>query len=105
MINEEMQKTMQFIVDQQAQFAINMQKLDEKQLEAEARVTGVEERMTKIENVMLRLANVQVDGNKRMEGFEENMRRISAAQTETTERLNILVNTVERYISQRRNGS
>ncbi len=105
MINEEMQKTMQFILDQQAQFAINMQKLDEKQLEAEARVTGVEERMTKIENVMLRLANVQVDGNKRMEGFEENMRRISAVQTETTERLNILVNTVERYISERRNGS
>jgi molybdopterin biosynthesis enzyme MoaB len=65
----------------------------------------VEERMTKIENVMLRLANVQVDADKRMEGFEENMRRISAAQTETTERLNILVNTVERYISERRNGS
>ena len=57
-------------------------------MKAEERVSGVEERMTKIENVMLRLENVQVDRNKRMEGFEENMRRISAAQTETTERLN-----------------
>ena len=53
----------------------------------------------------LRLANAQVDADKRMAGFEENMRRISAAQTETSERLNILVNTVERYISERRNGT
>jgi hypothetical protein len=103
MINEEMQKTMQFIVEQQTRFAANMQRFEERQVKD--RVSGVEERMTKIENVMLKLANVQVDGNKRMEGFEENMRRISAVQTETTERLNILVNTVERYIAERRNGS
>ena len=30
MIDEEMHKTMRFILAQQAQFAINMQKLDEK---------------------------------------------------------------------------
>ena len=105
MINEEMQKTMQFILKQQAQFVTNMQRFEGQQVKAEERVSGVEERMTKIENVMLRLENVQVDRNKRMEGFEENMRRISSLQTETRERLNILVNTVERYISEHRNGS
>ena len=105
MINEEMQKTMQFILEQQAQFAANMQRFEGRQVKAEKRVSGVGERMTKIENVMLRLENVQVDGKKRMEDFDDNMRRISAAQTETTQRLNILVNIVERYISERRNGS
>ena len=40
-----------------------------------------------------------------MEDFEDNMRSISAAQTETTERLSTLVNTLERYIIERRNGS
>ena len=61
MINEEMQKAMEFIVEQQALFAANMQRFEERQVKAEERVSGVEERMTKIENVMLRLANVQVD--------------------------------------------
>ena len=64
MINQEMLKTMQFIVEQQAQFATNMQRFEERQVKAEERA-GVEERMTKIENVMLRLANVP--GEKRME--------------------------------------
>ena len=105
MVDEEMQKTMKFILQQRAQFAINMQKLDEKQLQAEARVTGVEERMTKIENVMLRLANVQVDPHDRLNGVEETMGKIAIVRAETSERLNILVNTVERYISERRNGS
>ena len=61
--------------------------------------------MTKIEDVMLRLANVQVDSHDRLNGVEETMGRITIVQAETSERLNILVDTVERYISERRNGS
>jgi len=34
MINEEMKKTMQFIVEQQARFAANMQRLEERQVKA-----------------------------------------------------------------------
>ena len=83
MTQEEMERTMQFILQQQAQFAANMQQLAERQRE-----TG--ERMTKIENVVLRLANAQVEANER--------------HKETEERLNALINTVERYISKRRNG-
>lgn len=104
MINEDMQKTMQFILEQQAQLAASMQKFDERQVNAE-------ERTTVIEDVMVRLANIQVDQHRRMDEhhnrmdeFEETMQKIAAIQKETTERLNILVNTVERYISERRNG-
>ena len=54
---------------------------------------------------MLSLANVQVESGDRLNGVEESMRKIAIVQAETTGRLNILVNTVERYISERRNGS
>ncbi len=104
MINEDMQKTMQFILEQQAQLAASMQKFDERQGKAE-------ERVTVIEDVVVRLTNIQVDQHRRMDEhhnrmdeFEETMQKIAAVQKETTERLNILVNTVERYISERRNG-
>ena len=36
MTNEEMQKLMQFILEQQAQFAVNIQKLEEAQARSEA---------------------------------------------------------------------
>ncbi len=68
-------------------------------------MSGVEERKTKIENVMLRLANVQVESKDCLNGVEETMRNIAFVQAETTARLNILVNTVDRYINERRNGS
>ncbi len=103
-MNDDMQKTMQFILEQQAQFASNMQKLEETQIADHARIAGVEERMNNIEKVMLRLANVQVESNSRMAVVEDTMRKIAIVHAETDERLNILVNTVERYISERRNG-
>ena len=54
---------------------------------------------------MLRLANVQVESKDCLNGVEETMRNIAFVQAETTARLNILVNTVDRYINERRNGS
>ncbi|MGH9880727.1 MAG: hypothetical protein ACRD6N_04765 [Pyrinomonadaceae bacterium] len=41
---------------------------------------------------------------ERMAGIEETLKRVADVLARTTERLNILVNTVERYISERRNG-
>ena len=42
MTNEEMQRNMEFIVSQQAQFAADIQKLGEVQLEVDARMTRIE---------------------------------------------------------------
>ena len=43
MTNEEMQKTMEFILEQQAQFAVNIQRLQEERLRDHPRLTRLEE--------------------------------------------------------------
>jgi predicted transcriptional regulator len=98
MTYEQMERMMQFILEQQANLAISQQKGEERMQQAEAR-------MTKIEDVMLRLANSQVATNERVTTLDETLQRLAKAHAETDERLNALINTVERYISERRNGN
>ena len=43
MTNEEMQRTMEFIVEQQAQFAANIQRLQEERIRDNPRLTRLEE--------------------------------------------------------------
>ncbi len=71
MTNEEMQKTMQFILEQQAQFVVDIQKLQETH--------------TQTENLVQRLAVFTV------KGFEDTDAKINAlidAQMRTDENLN-----------------
>ena len=98
MTNEEMQSTVQFILEQQAQFSVNMQRLGESVTKLEASVA---------------LLVVKVD---ELTESHESLRRfvgaiaVAQANTEvnlarTDERLNNLITIVERYISERRNGN
>lgn len=80
------------VVEQQAIFAEN-------QLKAEARMTRVEANMTRAEARMTR-------GDARMTRCEESIAALLAIAemheqeaAETTQRINALVNVVERYIS------
>ena len=109
MTNEEMQKTMEFIVGQQAQFAANIQKLEEQQERFEANQEKSQERMSQIENVVLRLANAV---QQQVEAQTHINKQLAEAQTttikqlaETDERLNALINVVERFIGEGRNGT
>jgi len=43
MTNDEIQKTMEFILEQQAQFAVNIQRLQEERLRDHLRLTRLEE--------------------------------------------------------------
>ncbi len=92
MTDEEFEKKAEFIVEQQAQLVVNQEKADE--------------RMTRIENVVGRLATASLE---RLENLEEKVSalvdsqiRLTESQTRTDERLNIFVNVVERYISEGR---
>ncbi len=112
---EEMERTMEFILKQQAQFAADIQILRETQKEtaktldelAKAQQRG-EDRMTQVESVILRLLDVvekvvqtQAHTDQRLAETDE---RLTQKMAETDERLNALINVVERYISERRNG-
>jgi len=91
MTNEEMQKTMRFILDQQAQFTTDIQMLRESQAEFQRQVT---EAQAAFDTRMGRLAEATLT----------TFGRLTEAQTRTEERLNTLISVVDRYFSEGRNG-
>jgi predicted nucleic acid-binding Zn-ribbon protein len=77
---EKIQKQMEFIIEQQAQFAANMQK-------AEERISKVEGHVTKVEDLLGRLAAATTAG------FQELIEKVSAvvdAQIRTEEAISSL---------------
>lgn len=96
MTNEEIQKVLEFIIKQQEGFAENMDKADA--------------RMTRFESAFVGLFNIVNETAKAQKELSESQKQLTAShlvlvetQKRTDERLNILIDTVERYI-QGRNG-
>ncbi len=116
MTNEEMQKAMEFMVNQQAQASAKIDALTDAHREAlkadETRRAESEERWKRSEERSKRI-------DDRWERTEEGIRALlSIAEIHereiatlaengraTDERLNVLINTVERQISEGRNGN
>jgi DNA repair exonuclease SbcCD ATPase subunit len=106
MTDEERQRHMDFILEQQAKFEVNIQKLEEKQ-------KATTENLNKIEAVLARLvemtlANTQAiaelrESQKRTDEqlarTDEQMARTDEKLARTDERLNILIGIVERHIT------
>ena len=104
MNSEEIQKTMEFILEQQAQFAANIQKLQEERVRDVSRVKRLEEslqllvqlaqstdeRLETLETRMPVLENLET----RMPILEANMAALAAAQTRADERLSALIDIV-----------
>jgi len=120
MTYEEMEKTMQFILEQQAQFNANFQRLEEAREEDLARTKHLEESFL----ILVRLVQSHnerivseedrsISFEERIAYLDERMISLTEAQirtnqqlAETDERLNALIAVVERYISsQGQNGS
>ena len=94
MSNEEIESRMAFIVEQQAQFASDIQRLQESQARTDQVVAQTGE-------IVARLANVT------HVGFNEVNAKINAlvdSQIRTEENLRNLVAVVDRYFSEGRNG-
>jgi ABC-type transporter Mla subunit MlaD len=99
MSNEEVEKRMEFILEQQAQFASNMQVHDE--------------RFAQLESVLNRLAAVTLEGfkdvNAKIDALVDSNIRLSEAQARTEanqartdEALRNLIAVVDRYFSEGR---
>jgi hypothetical protein len=94
MSEEEMQKKMEFIIEQQAQLVVNQEKADE--------------RITRLENIVVSMYestetkfNALVDAQLRT---ESKLSELTEAQIRTDARLDAFITVVERYISEGRNG-
>jgi hypothetical protein len=98
---DEMQRNIDFIVQHQAQFAADMQQLRESQTRSEQKW----ERTAEGINALLAIAELHDSEIKSLaEAQAKAQARTDKQMVETDERLNALVNVVERLISERRNG-
>lgn len=84
MTNEELEKAMQFILEQQAQFAANQQQLGE--------------RVTRLETNMAEMAQAQTH-------MSEVIAVMADTHRHTEEKLDAFIGVLERYISEGRNGN
>jgi chromosome segregation ATPase len=115
MTNEDMQRTMEFIVEQQAQFASNIQRLEEERVRDTPRLTRLEESFQLLvrlaENTDLRLDRIE-SATTALESktnvleatttaLAVNMSALAAAQTHADERLTALIDIVR----EERNGT
>jgi hypothetical protein len=94
MSNEDLEKKMEFIVEQQAQFTANLQTHDE--------------RFAQLENIVNRLAAATLEGfkdvNAKIDALVDSHIRLSEAQALTQESLRNLITVVDRYFSERNGG-
>ena len=98
---KETQRNIDFIVQQQAQFVVDIQKLGE----AQTRTESIVERLAtatllRFEGVDGEISNLE----RKMEALVDSHIRLADTQKEADERLNAFIATVERIISERRNG-
>jgi uncharacterized coiled-coil protein SlyX len=83
MTNEEIEKTMQFILEQQAQFVANQQQINE--------------RVSRLETNMAEMARAQTHMNEVVAVLADTHRH-------TEEKLDAFIGVLERFISEGRNG-
>ncbi len=114
MTNEEMQRRMEFIVEQQAQFAANIQRLQEERVRDTPRITRLEDsfqllvrlaensdlRMDRFESTTTTLESTTKALDSTTAALAANMATLAAAQTHTDERLTALIEIVR----EERNG-
>ena len=97
MTDEEMRRRMEFIIEQQAQFAVNIEQLREAQRDSEARLGRLGGAVVAVVDIVGRLT-------QGLERTDRNVALLAEAQLRTDERLNAFITVVERYISRGRNG-
>jgi hypothetical protein len=94
--SDEIQSKMEFIVNQQAQFSANIQ--------------AHEDRLTRLENIVTRLATITLEGQEKLNALadaqiktEETLAQLAESQAHTDKRLDALIDIV-REERERRNG-
>lgn len=115
MTSEEMQKAMSFILEQQAQASAKIDALADAQKDAhkqaEERWTRSEERWTRTEESIRSLLSIAEIHEREVtvigQGIEKltnEILNLGATTRATDDRLNVLINIVERHISEGHNG-
>ncbi|MEP7337574.1 MAG: hypothetical protein ABI977_07495 [Acidobacteriota bacterium] len=92
MTEEELNRKMEFIVEQQAQFAVDIQQLKEAHIEGAKRISQLEGAFVSLYNIVTRVGENQKKGDEQLKEMREQLK-------ETREIIDILAVSVERHIS------
>ncbi len=101
MTNEELEKAMQFVLDQQAQFVANQQQISERVSSLE---TSMNERVSRLETNMAEIAQAQTQMMQAQAHMNEVVAVMAETHRHTEEKLDAFIDVLERYISEGRNG-
>jgi hypothetical protein len=109
MTNEEIGQRIEFIIEQQAQFASDIQILREIQAAdtklLKEQYQNLSDAVVAVVGMVGRLAEAQVRTDKCVAELAEGLARTDANVAKLAERLNIFINVVEKYISRNGNNS
>ena len=92
MTNDEIQRTMEFIIKQQESFSEGMGELREAHAKSEGRISRLDGACVTLSNAVSKLADTSAEHSKSLAILTE-------AQARTDERVNNLIDVVERLIS------
>lgn len=103
MANEQFERHMQFIVEQQAQFTVDIQQLKEAQAELTTKHNHLTEALTTVVGMVGKLTQAQNRTDEKLaqaqDRTDEKLLELTNKQAETDDRLNTLIGVVERYFS------
>jgi hypothetical protein len=109
MSNEEIEKRMAFIVEQQAQFASDIQLLQESQSRTDQVIVRTAEVVERLADVTTRLAHVTLEGfndvNAKINVLVDSQIHTDENVARTDESLRNLIVVVDRYFRGRGNGN
>ena len=97
---ERIETQMAFIVEQQAKYEVRSAKADERWAEADKRWAEADKRWASTEQSIRALLAIAEIHEREFEGLREAGKELREAGKATDERLNVLINVVERHISE-----
>ncbi len=103
-MSDEMQRTMQFILEQQAQFVVNQQKIEERVTKLEVNLGEIAQAQADLSRAQADLARSQAEMVRTQTHMNEVVAVMADTHTHTEEKLDAFIGVLERYISSGRSG-
>lgn len=104
MSDEEVRKTMRFILNQQAQFATNIQRLEESHSQAVERISRLEGAVVGLVGLLERLTQTQERTVTQVQFLADAVGTLTDTQAHTYGRVNALIDIIQRHFGAGRDG-
>ncbi|SRR6266567_1763404 len=104
MTNDEMKRAMEFIVEMEAKSSVKIDALAQAQKKADERWTRGDERWERTEESIRALLAIAELHEKEIQANTQQILSLGETTHATDDRLNVLINVIERHVSEGRNG-